>query len=289
MVHEVLAALIEELDSCDRTPQEQMRAYRDLRLIRERLATGVYQNGEPFENSFQIPNRNREIAWDLCYLRAIGVGWEALIRGAGVGSCQSALSVCTGSRPKAELGLLFAGFRGLLTCLNRNSRELQELLAFLDLFGVRWPVQQCSGDLFAPPGASYPLVVANHIIDDLCYDQFARTVGLSPYEIYADEQCAALFWERISPGKLVQVIAPRLFDALLAWCEPHGTIILVQYESPFEQMLGLRRCREVCREIMQAIPQQLAGTLRRLPVPALPDPGPIRIEDCCILQRLRSG
>lgn len=286
MTDELMRLFIETKALTPPSDLERRRAYRDLTLVCERLRTGVYGSSDPLDNSFHIPNRNAEIAWDLRYLHSLGVCWEALLRGAGVTAEARALSVCSGSRPKAELGLAFAGFSGTLTCLNRNARELKELATFLQLFGVRWPLTLCSGDLFAPPTEPFPLVLANHIIDDLCYDQFARAVDLTPDEIYADERSAALFWERVHPTEVVDEISSRLAAALVAWCKPGGTIILVQYQSPFEELLGLRGCRQLCRAVQNALAKRKPQQFQQLSVPTVPGDGPIRSEDCCLLRRL---
>ncbi len=277
---------INALTSSATSAQEKQRAHRDLLLIRERLRTGVYRNGEPLENCFEIPNRNAEIAWDLRYLRSLGLGWEALVRHAGVATAASVLSICTGSRPKAELGLAFAGFAGQLTCLNRDPRELEEMSAFLDLFGVRWRIQSSSSDLFAAPAMQYPVILGNHIIDDLCYDQFAHAVQLTPGEIYADERCAVMFWERIQPAEVAREVSRRLAAALVGWCAPQGTIILVQYASPFERVLGLSGCLEVSHTILNNLAEAHPEGLKRVAVSTTLGESPIRPEDCCVLRRL---
>lgn len=208
---------------------------------------------------FDIAERNREIAWDLRYLGNIGRCWKLLLSQTNLPLKGSCISLCSGSRPKAELGLLYHGFSGKLTCINKDARELEELAEFLKLFNAGFRTEPLCADIFAVERRSANLILGNHIIDDLCYDSFSSCLGIEACELYQDPKLVQRFWQLVPKAQLIAEISEKLAGIIMRLSRPGGCCILTQYQSQFEEVYELNKCTDICREIMLAAAQELSN------------------------------
>ncbi len=253
-----LEAIASMLDQ--RGPVELDNLAVDLRAVERRLESGQYQESDfAARNIFDVARRTREYLTYLQGWQRQAVQWAELLRAADP-EPTDVLDLCPGPAPKVELALCRLGFRGRMRVLDKDEPSLVALANFMTLFSPSFSIEGVRGDVFDdPPRAQSPLVVANHAIDDLVLDLWSTRSGASTLDLYEDETKLSEAWRALlSESRAVLRSMPETIAAALGrHVTPNGKLVLVQYPSHHEGLLGVEGVGALFLEVFDRVLESL--------------------------------
>lgn len=218
---------------------EAMNLARDLDAVERRLASGEYREADFLVRSvFEVPRRTHEFVTYVKGWSAQARRWARLLAKVGVGHDQI-LELAPGWAPKIPLALAELGFEGRLRVRDRSAQALGLLTDFCEALRIPVRVDVEQGDLRTAPARRAPLVVANHVVDDLLLDGYARARGLDLDAIYDDEAALVAAWRAIGAGAVdVDAAADEVARVLATHVAPGGCLVVAHYPSLVERLLG---------------------------------------------------
>lgn len=250
LLQQIASALEQPLSALERT-----RALRDLARLKDRLVRRDYAISAYGTNTFDIPDRTEELLTELDFHASLGRAWAAILQAHGLQHLPRALDLCPGWTPKVELGLYYAGFRGELLLLDRSAAALAKLERFLALFGPPFGVRPMVANLFQVELTPQPLVIGHHLIDDVAIDAACERSGLDPVRVYAEEAAFREVWAVLlgdAPGWRDHLVG-HLAAGLHRLVAPEGVILLAQYPSYTERLLGMSEASAFSAEVLAGV------------------------------------
>lgn len=256
ILEDIARALDQPLSEVERT-----RARRDLARLRERLVRRDYAISGYGTNTFDIPDRAEELLTEIDFHASLGRVWAAVLSAHELGRAPRVLDLCPGWTPKVELGLLYAGFSGEVLLLDQNAAALAKLERFLALFGPKFSVRRLVADLFTVELPPQPVVIGHHLIDDVAIDAACGAIGLPPARVYSEESAFREVWGVLlgEPELWRERLTERLSVGLHRLVAPGGALLLAQYPSYTERLLGLHQASAFSRQVLDLVAHRLMG------------------------------
>lgn len=272
---------------------EKKRLASDLDVIYERLLKKEYTRTGFSNNKFDVPDRTHEFYVNLNFYCQLGKDWAQLLKQININNYSEILDLCPGFMPKVELGLFYLEYKGTLIGIDKNQQSLIMLDKFMQLFNPKYKFIKKKWDLYKNFKNKYPVVMANHMIDDLVIDYFATKFNLDIKDIYKNESSLVKFWNLVLENKTQNIeevankIAP-IFDRLV---EANGYLILTQYKSYFDKILNMNKAfyfnRILFRKIIKSLESKNYTNEKLLVENAFDNyKGILTKLDCCILRKL---
>ena len=223
------------------TSQERVRAGREISVVRERLEKREYSRCSYVTNKLNIPERMEDFFSEIIFYAGVGRTWEKIFSALNIARVGTALDLCPGLGPKVEIGLMYAGFEGQITVVDKDAKALRRLQEFLSIFNPPFQIKPRESDLFSVRG-KYNLVVGNHILDDLILNEACSRFSISLSDVYESEPLLRETWTRaISERTSIEsAMLPRIADFLTRVCGADGRVVISQYPSYVERMLELK-------------------------------------------------
>ncbi len=219
------------------------RLIRDLEAVLKRIGSGEYETSGIIENVFDVPEKTKQFYALLDSYSNIGRAWSSVLEHLSINSHDLVLDLCPGHAPKVELGLFYCNYKGDVVVLDKDREALAWLKKFVDLFNPSFNFISYRQDFFSLGLKKFPLVIGNHVIDDLILCYFAEKEGVSMREIYEKEGEFLKMWDKILVNRninfreVVDAMA-RSFEGLVS---DKGYLCLTQYKSYMEKSLNLNK------------------------------------------------
>lgn len=250
LLRQITGALAQPMSELEHT-----RALRDLTRLRDRLERRDYAISAYGTNTFDIPDRAEELLTEIDFHASLGRAWAAILRAHELQRSPSALDLCPGWTPKVELGLYYAGFQGELLILDRSAPALAKLERFLALFGPPFGVRPLVADLFQVELAPQPLVIGHHLVDDVAIDAACERAGLDPAQVYTEEAAFRRVWTILLRDAAAwrAHLVDHLAAGLHRLVAPGGVILLAQYPSYTERLLGMQEASAFSAEVLAGV------------------------------------
>ncbi len=238
---------------------EEKRLIQDLDAVYKRLDRKEYRKFSYAMNSFDVPERTRQIYTEVEFYTKIGKTWEQLLKQVNVRKYKKIVDICPGFTPKVELGLYYLGYTGEIVILDKDTKAITQLKNFMDLFNPQFAITKLNEDLFKPSKQKFELVTANHVIDDLVLAHFAGREGISLYDLYETEGEFSKLWKTILENEKssIEKIVPVIVDALTGLVDNQGTLILSQYTSYMEKLLRLKEISAFNKKVFRLVISEL--------------------------------
>ncbi|EKD93366.1 MAG: hypothetical protein ACD_28C00162G0004 [uncultured bacterium] len=293
MIQNYFTEIQQWVDRKKLTQLEQKRLTKDIEAVVSRMKKKEYQKGGFTTNVFDVPDRTREFYIYLEFYCHLGKTWASLLREIDMSHCKEVVDLCPGYAPKIELGLFYAGYTGKVILLDEDTHAMTELIKFLDLFKPEFQLQKKKINLFGRLRKSYPLVLGNHIIDDLVIYFFAQKFGLTLTELYEKEGTFSNLWQKIlsQPKAHLDEIFPGVLNIFHTIVAERGWLILSHYKSYMERLLDLNAAtqfnRRLFKKLIKALCQQGFILHKEIPLRASQKyKGHFGPNQCAVLQRL---
>lgn len=262
---------IQELtNSLELTPIEEKRLTQELIKVYNRLKTRDYQKSGYSQNTFDIPNRVQEIYGELEFYCELGKKWHTILEAIEIHQYTKVVDLCSGYAPKVELGLFYAQYAGEVLLIDKDSSATDQLTRFMELFQPRFSLYSLHADLSSLQ-ERYDCVTANHILDDLIIDSFARKLAIPTQDIYEKEETIVTIWHHIVSRydqhlqEMVDCVAPVLSRLV----SPGGILCLTQYQSYFERVMNMKRAEQFNTEFFHTLSARLTENEFRVQEDAL--------------------
>ena len=238
---------------------ENERLQANLEAVYQRLEKRDYQRFSYSTNVFDVQNRVQDIFTDLEFYSYLGKTWASILSELKLENFSKILDICPGYSPKIELGLYYLGYKGKLIVLDKDKQSFCFLQKFTDLFNVGYDMEAKFSDFFEKKDEQYELVVANHVLDDLTVDYFAKKQGTSLKDIYANEQEMIKIWNYILKDKKqnMEEILPLLVNSFDGFVKKGGYFCLAQYKSYMEKMLGMEETSKFNKDLFEEVVSKL--------------------------------
>lgn len=232
---------------------------RDVIKTHVRLRAGFYKDSDSIaRNTFDVERRTQEF---FIYFK--GYLWQAdtwakIFNATQLQKKSIVIDVCPGWSPKIELGLYKAKYRGSVIIFDQNKNIFQYLRDLLLLFPIQFSMKHVVRDLFTQNVPKGNIVVANHCIDDLLLDYYAKKNDLLLSDIYSSEAVfqftvKSIIKDSAIQKEMVQILAER-FSAM---CLPKTLLFLTHYTSEIEKMMRLAKWTTICSKILKNVVKTL--------------------------------
>lgn len=244
------------------TRLELERAARDLTTVEERLRRREYKKSSFSSNRYNVPERARDFFVELEFHSSLGRTWAAILKAVGVSRFRVVADICPGFAPKVELALYYLDYRGQVVVVDQNRAALNQLKKFLDLFNYDFKFKAQQEDfLHSCPKVTYPLVTANHIVDDLVINHYCRKENIAAADVYTKEECFKETWQAILSERKTfhQESLMLIADAFDARVRKGGWLLLSQYKSYIERILDLDQMCRFTRKHWRAVAAELVA------------------------------
>jgi hypothetical protein len=277
--------------------KEKERMRRDLEVVLLRLQKGEYRITDYSEkNKFNVPERTKEF---FSYMESYCLTGKTIAR---LLSCiplhtyDTVVDFCSGWAPKVALAFFYQQYEGKVVIMDKNRSNLLQLKKFMSLFHPRYNIVPYVADIWNyQTMLSYPLVIANHVLDDLLLEFFAKKEKVNIQSLYDDEQLLVSLWNTIIKNKknIVSKYLGFLQKVFSHLVRKKGILILSQYQSMIEHLLSLDQVTIFNKHIMKLLITQMKRTgkwkiLEDIPHKALHTyKGAFSAEECFVLQRIK--
>jgi hypothetical protein len=234
---------------------EEKRATRSLTKVLDRLRRREYERFAFDGNVFDLPDRVKELLTELEFYCSVGKTWARVLDALDATRYPVIADLCPGYAPKIELALFYLGYEGEVCLVNKDHLAFEDLEKFIALFSPKFSLRRVQRDLWSEPVDAFPLIAANHILDDLVADHYSSRFGFLPGEIYEREGRLVELWDRILERRDEHLaeMSDRfagVFERMLA---PGGRLAVAQYESYVERILDLGRVTAFNKELLERI------------------------------------
>lgn len=234
---------------------------RDVRALLERARAGEYERTD-FEarNIFDVARRTHEFLAYLGGWSEQAEAWAQVFERLELTGDESIAHLCPGWAPKLELALARRGHRGRVSLIDKRRSGPDRIVAFLRLLTGALDVEVIEEDLFAASEATYALVLANHVVDDLLLEEAAAALSIDPPRVYEDE--ATL--ER-ALGELVRredrrgELMARLARAIGRRVAPRGRVVVTHYPSYVSRITGAERVERALEDAFIRLRRELSS------------------------------
>lgn len=248
---------------------ELERFSHDLTVVQTRLETRDYLIHSYSANAHNLADRVQDIFAEVEYYSQIGRDWQGVLQSVQLDSIKEVLDMCPGFTPKVELGLYYSGYSGKVVLHNKDVTAVQQLAKFLELFSPKFDLQMEYSDIFESSVGRYSLITANHVIDDLILDFYVTAINGDVGQYYKQEQLILEAWRSISrsPSTYTEPVLDQLVDYLVRHAADDCTIILSQYRSYVERILGMNEVAQICSDVVSVLVDRMgeAGFVRSVP------------------------
>ena len=226
--------------------RETMNAIRDLNQIASRWEQGVYRQTDVLaRNVFDVPRRTDEFFSYVESYRKNAAQWTRLFLELEVENIERILHVLPGWSPKVELGLLRTKFQGCVELLDLSPAHTDRLINFLALFPAPFSVLPVHEDVYACSRPAAPLVIANHVLDDLLLAEELQSMGSPPLDaLYDDEEVLCEVAKALCEHGIKQGVVRRLAKLLEGMVADQGVLVCTHYKSHMSRLLGLDALEE---------------------------------------------
>ena len=235
------------------------RLDRDLDAIYKRLNKNEYEISGITENVFDVADTTKRHYEQIKTYAEIGKTWSQILQHLNIHKYKEILDILPGHSPKIELALFYLNYKGTVIALNKNSDSLVQLTKFMELFKPRFAIASYTHDLFSPLTKQFPLVIGNHIIDDMICDYFAKKFNISSEKIYESELEFISIWNKIlkSEKNNRNEIVQKIESVFINLISPNGYLCLAQYKSYIERMLDVDRAYSFSKKVFNEVVKNL--------------------------------
>ena len=239
---------------------EKKRIEEELNALAERLKNRKYKIAYTAYNIFNIPDRTEDLYEHLKFYCDTGRTWAVLLSAINIHSYGKVVDLCPGFAPKVELGLFYLDYQGEVIIVDKRMDSMKKLEEMLMLFGPKYKITPKKIELFKPHPQSYPVVIANHIIDDLVMDYFAKKFNISSQEIYEKEGKLIEIWGKILSGKQshAEEILPHLVQGVGSLIQKGGWLLMAQYQSYIEKLFNLKEVTRFNKNLFKKLVEELS-------------------------------
>jgi len=215
----------------------------DLNAISLRLIKNEYETSGIVENIFDVPETFKRMYKHIDTYARIAKTWSFILSTLPINDKTNLLDICPGYAPKIELALFYLGYRGTVTILDEDYTSMKQLIKFMNLFNPQFKIRTLKRNFFSPTKEKFPVVIGNHIIDDLILYYFAKKADFNINKFYENEQELTDFWKRIILDKdeNQKEITQKISDILSTIIAAEGYLCLSHYKSYMDKMLDLEK------------------------------------------------
>ncbi|KTD57425.1 hypothetical protein [Legionella shakespearei] len=239
----ILSKIEHQIQSCSDIEKENIK--RDLQLVSNTIDSGEYQSTELLNrNRFDTQKRTYEF---FSYIKGYyeqATHWKMMLQNIISENTLSILDIGPGFSPKIELALKLLNFKGNLTVLDKSESALNGLKDILALSGIPFKLNCICDDLFLVQSATYDVVTANHLFDDLMLDGFCRAQGRSLVEVYESEGSMIRTTHEIINAFDTQELEECIDQCFNSLVRPGGYLLLRHYQGITEKALELEQWYE---------------------------------------------
>lgn len=271
---------------------ENERLNYDLETIIERINKKEYQKGSFSKNKFNVPDRTKEFYVYTNFYCDIGKNWAKLLKPFNVNKYSEIVDLCPGFTPKIELALFYLGYKNQLTVIDKKISFLGDLEKFTKLFNPHFKLVKKKLDLFSNFKSRHQFIIANHIIDDLAMDHFAKKYEFKIDDIYQNENCMKNFWQKIiaDKEKNISEISDLIAEIFIKIVDSKGYLFISQYKSYMEKLLNMNSVPYFNKKVLKVVVDKLSKSGftndRAIVKKALANyKGHFKAEDCYVLKK----
>lgn len=242
------------------TVLEEKRLADDLGSILHRLKAREYKIGNVSVNTFNIPDRTKEFFCFMDYYHQVGKAWEKILKNIRVKKFKQVCDLCPGYMPKVLLGLFYCDYKGKVVLVDQDINSMKELKTFMALFNPKFTIQLTKTNLFKLRNCFiFPVILANHIIDDLAMDYFARKRGIAMQSIYDNEKTFLEHWNYITikADSNIAELMPKIVSFLNKLTKKGSLIILTHYRSYIERIFNLKNVTTFNKKLLANVTSTL--------------------------------
>ena len=258
-----LHSLLQELDTLkdlansSNSSLEIENVLHDICYIKKQLAHGHYQfidqfNSEGFisfikDNPFSYQKKNEEFFQFFQSLENFSKIWDGIFQWIDMDTIKHMIDLCPGSFPKVEISLEKLNFTGEITVVDKDIHALSQFSTYMKYFAPSLSANPIVGNIYQIHHLQGDLIVGNHIVDDLIFDQFCFDSKLSFSQLYESEKTFLNFLPSIQNFLLSyeKELISKIGSVLSAFVKPEGLIILTHYPSKIEHFYHLKEWTDI--------------------------------------------
>lgn len=238
---------------------EEKRLVQDLEAVFTRFDRHEYKKFSYSSNVFDIPDRTRQIYAEVEFYTIVGKTWMQLLKQLDIQKYPKIADICPGYAPKVELALFYLGYTGNVIVIDKDVNATAQLIRFMNLFNPKFRIMKFKANVFKNPRKKFPLVTANHIIDDLILAHFSEKAGISLNTLYEKESEFTKLWHEIlkKEESSIEEIVPIIVRSLERLVEENGILLITQYVSYMEKLLNLKDVSRFNKKVFKLIIKSL--------------------------------